>query len=392
MTYVETTSYGSRLIESIKGVLLGLVLFGASFPLLWWNEGRAVQTADSLKEGAAGVVSVTGFDPANEGKLVHFSGQAKTDEVLADPEFGVSAAALRLRRDVEMYQWYEKSETRENTGGSSTTTYTYGKKWSDSPIDSSDFKEAGHTNPSDMRVMSADMPAKSAKLGDFDLSLEIIREHVDAWDDASAAAGSMTVKLPADLRSTVKPNGEGFYLGNDPGNPNVGDLKIAYRVVKSPQTMSIVARQVGRGFAAFATKAGDEILLTAMTAMEARAMFKSAEESNTTLTWILRGVGWFVMMFGIFLVLRPISMVANFIPFAGSMVSFGALLLASIVSTGLSLVTVALAWIAARPLLGSLILAAALSALAVAGVTMVKARVSKTRGAMAGDAPVGVGT
>jgi hypothetical protein len=51
-----------------------------------------------------------------------------------------------------------------------------------------------------------------------------------------------------------------------------------------------------------------------------------------------------------------------------------------------------LAWIAARPLQGSLILAAALSALVVAGMTMAKARVSKTRGALAGNAPVGVGT
>src|SRR5580693_6549847 len=121
MAYVETQGYGSRLFESIKGVLLGLVLFAISFPLLWWNEGRAVQTARSLEEGASSVVSVTSLDPSNEGKLVHYTGDAVTTETLADPELGVSAVALRLQRNVEMYQWQEKSESHENTGGSKTT-------------------------------------------------------------------------------------------------------------------------------------------------------------------------------------------------------------------------------------------------------------------------------
>ena len=152
MAYVQTQGYGSRLVESIKGVLFGVVLFAISFPLLWWNEGRAVQTARSLEEGATSVVSVTGLVPSNEGKLVHFSGQATTAETLADHELGVTALALRMQRNVEMYQWYEKSESHENTGGSKTTVYTYDKKWSPSLIRSTDFKESGHDNPPQMPV------------------------------------------------------------------------------------------------------------------------------------------------------------------------------------------------------------------------------------------------
>src|SRR5437763_1909546 len=53
MTTYEYQGYGSRLIESIKGVVFGVVLFVVSIPLLWWNEGRAVQTARSLREVAA---------------------------------------------------------------------------------------------------------------------------------------------------------------------------------------------------------------------------------------------------------------------------------------------------------------------------------------------------
>ncbi len=51
-TEVTSQSWWSRLGDSIKAVLVGIVMFLVSFPLLFWNEGRAVQTAKSQKEGA----------------------------------------------------------------------------------------------------------------------------------------------------------------------------------------------------------------------------------------------------------------------------------------------------------------------------------------------------
>ena len=36
---VSHRSFDDNLLESIKGVLVGLVLFFAAFPVLWWNEG-----------------------------------------------------------------------------------------------------------------------------------------------------------------------------------------------------------------------------------------------------------------------------------------------------------------------------------------------------------------
>ena len=66
-------------------------------------------------------------DLANDGKLVHVSGDLKAGAPLADPDFAVSATALRLVRVVEMYQWKEESETetRKNFGGSEETVTTY---------------------------------------------------------------------------------------------------------------------------------------------------------------------------------------------------------------------------------------------------------------------------
>ena len=57
---------------SIKGILFGLVAIPVCVILLWSNEGRAVTTANSLKEGAAAVVAVAAdkVDAANDKILV----------------------------------------------------------------------------------------------------------------------------------------------------------------------------------------------------------------------------------------------------------------------------------------------------------------------------------
>src|SRR5258708_6768970 len=120
-TEITGQSWFGRIGDSIKGILFGGVLFLLSFVVLFWNEGRAVQTAKSLDEGGKVVISVDAgkVDPANEGKLVHISGEATTAQTLADAQFGVSAAALKLRRQAQMYQWKENksSETRNKLGG-----------------------------------------------------------------------------------------------------------------------------------------------------------------------------------------------------------------------------------------------------------------------------------
>ena len=140
---------------------------------LFWNEGRAVQTQRSLTEGAGLVVSAdpARVDPANDGKLVHVSGDLKPGAPLADPDFMVSATALRLVRTVEMYQWKEESEaeTRKNFGGSeeTVTTYEYHRVWSESRNDSSRFKRPeGHVNPQ-MAYRATSYASRDATMGAF---------------------------------------------------------------------------------------------------------------------------------------------------------------------------------------------------------------------------------
>ena len=49
VTETTTESWGSRLGNSIKGVIVGLGLFVLGFPVLFWNEGNSVKTAKSWR-------------------------------------------------------------------------------------------------------------------------------------------------------------------------------------------------------------------------------------------------------------------------------------------------------------------------------------------------------
>lgn len=109
-TVTTNTSWFSRIGSSVKGVILGVLFIIGAIIFIFWNEGRAVQTYESLIEGSSVVnsVSAENINSANEGKLVHFSGNTTTSGVISDAEFLISSESLRLRRIVEVYQWSEK--------------------------------------------------------------------------------------------------------------------------------------------------------------------------------------------------------------------------------------------------------------------------------------------
>jgi hypothetical protein len=359
-TEVTEQSWFSRLLDSIKSVLFGIVLFLVAFPLLFWNEGRAVRTAKSLAEGASAVVSVASdtVNPANEAKLVHMTGEATTTETLSDPEFGISVPAIKLERRVEMYQWEEekKSESRTKLGGGreTVTTYTYKQDWSPRLIDSSSFKKReGHENPRAMPVSSQSWTAKKVTLGAFTLSEAQVgslnKFEAFSADETAAAA------LPPAMKKRAKLDNGGYYLGGDPASPAIGDTKVTFQIVR-PATVSIVARQIGNTFEAYLAKAGGSILLLAYGTASADSMFKTAEETNVVITWVLRVGGFLLMALGLFLVLRPFVVLADVIPMLGTLLGVGIGLFVSVVAGSLTLVTIAVSWLFFRPLLGIILL------------------------------------
>ncbi len=356
--HVEVTnrSYGSRIGDSIKSVIVGVVLFIVSFPLLFWNEGRAVQTAKSLEEGQGLVVSIPAATPdkQNDMKLVHTTGEATTKDILKDPELGVSANAIRLVRGVEMFQWveYQESETRQKVGGGeeTTTTYTYKEEWADGLVDSSEFKKpAGHQNPRRLPYEDKELRAREVKLGGFVLP-EVLSDQIDKHE-ALPVTEQHLAALPPPLRKKLKLDSGRFYLGANPDSPEIGDTRVGFQVVL-PGTVSIVAQQTGGTFQPYQTKAGDKLAMLEMGVLGAQQMFTNAMEANVALTWILRFVGFLLMAVGLFTIMRPFAVMASVLPFLGDLLGMGLGLFAGAVAFALTFITVAIAWVVYRPVLG----------------------------------------
>jgi hypothetical protein len=353
MSYTETTSWFTRIKNALFGIIFGFAFFIGSFFLLAWNEKNSVETYQSLKEGQSIVKTINAneVDPGNNGKLVHLSGFATTNETLEDLVFNVSGQSIQLKRHVEMYQWEEEKESKKttNVGGSETTTtnYSYFKEWSDTPIVSSRFKEPdGHQNPAEWRYRSQTWKAAKVTLKAFSLSEAQISDLTNF--QALSLKGS---DLPQSLADSVKMDESGYYIGNNPQSPEVGDIKISFSIVK-PEDVSIIAKQVNDTFEPYHTQAGHNIDMIETGIHSSEFMFAEAFKKNEMMTWAIRLGGFILMWVGLVLMCQLLTVVADVLPIMGNLVGFGVGLLTGIVALGLSFITIAIAWVGFHPMVG----------------------------------------
>jgi hypothetical protein len=354
-TETSTQGSGSRIANSLVGLVVGPLLVIGAIVLLWWNEGRAVHAITGLKDAASQVVEAeaSGPSPVNDGKLVHVVGTATAQAPIQDADVGIGFAdQVGVARTAEMYQWKEtKTErTQDNVGGSSTTTttYDYTREWSEDALDSAAFKYPdGHQNPA-MPFRSKRFAASDAKLGGWTLGADVL-DRID-----------YTQALTPDAPSGWTLSGENYYRG-DPAAPKVGDMRVRYVGLPSGATISVLAKQSGNGFAAFTTKNGYQVELAAVGDHSAAALIENQRKAEALLTWVLRGVGMLLMFVGIAVFLAPLSTIASVIPLFGRIVGGAAALVALVIAIPLSILVIAFAWLTYRPLIGGSLMLLALA-------------------------------
>ena len=355
-TFTETSnsSWFSRIGGSIKGILVGTIIAVIAFPVLFWNEGRAVKTQKDLSQGKGEFLHVDAatVDSANEGKLIHLTGEAVTTEELKDEALNIQRSALVMKRKVEMYQWEEKADTtkKKKVGGSeqSTTTYEYKKVWAEGRIDSSDFKKPKHHSNPSLPIDSASWTANPISVGGFTLSNGLVNQ----LQDFSPLEIDSEAEIPEAIEGRKLELRGGFmYMASDIQNPQLGDVRISYQTIQ-PTLVSIVSQQKGSSFEAFKGDAGTSINILMTGEHSGVAMFEAAEKNNKVMTWVLRGVGFVMMFFGFNLIFKPLAVVADILPIAGTIVGVGTGIFAFLLAAPLSLITISIAWIFYRPLIG----------------------------------------
>ncbi|XP_071376832.1 transmembrane protein 43 [Centroberyx affinis] len=369
-----------RLSDTAGGTVVGVALFFLSFYVLFSNEGRALQTASSLDEGLSQVVSLlpsSGLDHQNDNHLVHLSARLRTSSPLHDPNYKVVVQAVKLKRQVEMYQWveYQESKDYQEDGETKTeTTYTYNTEWKSELINSRNFdKEIGHINPSAMAVESVTVVAPEVRVGPFLLSKGLV-EQINDFQTLSLRG------FPAsDFDTFLTIDGDYFYHTQYPRRPEVGDVRVSFSFAGlsgegsypgPPETVSVVAMQRGENLMPFKTKSGDTLEILYLQELSAQEVFEKEHQYNTMKTWGLRAAGWALMFLGISLTIRIIHTLVDWVPILRELVSLGLKLFALCVSCSLSLLTIAVGWLFYRPLV-----AAALGVVALLPVLIARSRV-----------------
>jgi hypothetical protein len=357
-TEVTRTSWGARIKNAIAGIVIGFLLFFGSFGLIWWNEGRSVDRIKTLDEGRGAVISVAAerVDPNNESALVHISGTATTQQVLGDSLFGVKENALKLRRKVEMYQWKESSKTttKTNVGGSETqeTTYSYAKEWSESIVDSSTFKiQEGHQNPQSMPYKTTVLTAKNINVGAYELTGPFVSQ-IDFYEPYALTQKNAAL-MDERLKKSFKLSGDQYFFG-DPVSPAVGAMRITYQIVP-PQDVTIVGQQSRNAVTTYTAKRGTINLLGAGV-LDSDQMFSRAEAENKLWTWLLRLGGFVMMWLGLMSIFNVLKVLGDVLPILGSILGVGIGIVTFVVALVLSFVTMAIAWIFYRPLIGGMLI------------------------------------
>ena len=398
MSYTETTnvSFFSRLGNSFSGIGMGLALFVAGTVLLWWNEGDFVATRDALNETQAQthiVGNAANLGPSFSGKVVHVTGFADTKDVLTDSAFGVSQTAIALERQVEFYQWVERTEekTQKKLGGGeeTVTTYYYDKKWVSSPVDSSSFRDPQARErkvntqlimAEDQELLSSNVTFGAYRLPEFfvssiggsrafdvkmdedartqiENSIFASNPHMRPLRKAAVQEGAEAPAVSA-APELVHQQGNVIYVGRSPAAPRIGDVRVTFTAVY-PADISIIAKFNGNTFEKVYTSNGKTVSRLNMGVVSAEHMFGKAHSSNSTWTWILRVVGTFLVIGGLKSIVAPLSVLASVIPLLGTIVGAGTGLVCSLLGFAWSLVIISIAWLRFRPLIGGAMIAVA---------------------------------
>ena len=200
--------------------------------------------------------------------------------------------------------------------------------------------------------------AGDAKLGAFSLPPDLVGKLGDGarFDVDPAGLAARAAQTPPEQVVDGA-----IYIGANPADPRVGDLKISY-FLDPNGPVSAIGRQTGAGLSPYQTKAGGTLYIIDPGELDAAQMFKQAESENAIVTWAVRGGALLAMWIGFALVLSPLSVLASVIPFLGELVGAGAGLTSFVLTLALGPLMVAIAWFAVRPLMSVGIVAAGLVA------------------------------
>ncbi len=226
-------------------------------------------------------------------------------------------------------------------------------------------RKDGHSNPSSKEFDNELIVGSNIKIGAYSLPDELV-DKLDWYVPLDVSPEDIT----SDELKSRAVYSDGYYYfsknynssSSSPASAQIGDQRVSFRETP-PSIITIVGVQNGGTLGAFVSKTGEggNVLLFKRGNLTSVEMFDAAENENRAATWASRFGGWLMMAIGLYIVFYPIEVFADIIPCVGSIIGCGIMFMAVTVSAILSLVTISVAWLVARPKIGAIVLCVSLT-------------------------------
>ena len=335
--------------NSFIGALVGLILFFASFVVLYMNEGRI--DLSTIAKDSTNINSDT-IQTQDNGKLINTYNNIKTDNLIGDSQFILPGKYLALNRNVENYVWVEQTNTKttNNAGGSSDTetTYNYVKQWTSSIPNSDNFKvKEGHSNKFDMtkNVESMSVLATGTKIGAYNVDLsDITLPPLSNLSIDNNVVAEITLKSKANQ----KDNGIDYiYISNNGistlSNPEIGDQRVFYSYLPNDaKSYTLIGQTNGDSISKYNYK---DISLFRLFDSNFDEAINTLHSENQFITWVVRAAGFFMMWIGLMMIVGPLIALSRIIPFFGGFVNGLTGAVALLIALILSVITILISMI-----------------------------------------------
>lgn len=323
------------MLKNILGTaLLGFIILIVSIFALFINEHSYVNSIKIANFAEKNTINAdaNNFNPKNENKLIHLTGNVYSQEVLSDTIVNIPNA-IALFRDTEIYQWEEVRKHHDDN----KISYTYRKTWSKNLINSDNFESSAYKNPKKIKYPPKKIYAKNISIGKFYLSENIIN---------NINTINKITQLPYNKKFKIY---NGFYFtGKDYDTPQIGDQKLLYSYIPSGIRISIIAKQSGNHIEKMDSKYGNfAIIMNGDKNLKTMLYDYKQETSNNT--WLIRGIGLLFMFLGLNFIIQPIVNLGNKIPILGELTQMAAFISTIIITIALGVLSISLAWLLYRP-------------------------------------------
>lgn len=305
--------------DTFGGGMAGIGLIFIGVFVLFLNESSIVISSQRLADKLntiADVPSLYNILQENNNRLVYISGPLKTNHPLTDGQFGIEAHALKLRREVQMFQWVEHRRAVPSGSNEPTDISTvYTKEWRSDLIDSDSFiKPERHQNKKDFPVKSTTFVATHAYVGSYYIK-EALKEKIEEFSPLPP------IQPKEDARIQMV---DGFYYQTGVSlHPDIGDVRARFfycgasgqedNVLGPPQELSILAKQVNGQLTRF-RKGNDRLDVVHFGKETVRELVIKELNIKTNLGWTLRVAGFVFLLLGFMLANSIMYKIASTVP------------------------------------------------------------------------------